>query len=71
VEFRALDGAGVDLFLGLAGPVQERREYLSALGKISYFLRSSSVREDLRRVASPDEVRRLVRRLSAQEGPVA
>jgi PTS system nitrogen regulatory IIA component len=64
VDFRALDGRGVDLFLALAGPEQERREYLSVLGMVSYLFRSSGVREEFRRAATVEAVRDLVRRFS-------
>lgn len=64
VEFRAMDGKGVDLFLAVAGSVEDRREYLSVLGRVSYLFRSAAVREDFRRAASAREVRDLVRRCS-------
>jgi PTS system nitrogen regulatory IIA component len=52
VPFGAVDGQGVDLFLALAGPAEQRREYLSALARVAYQFRSSSVRDALR--AAPD-----------------
>ncbi|MGQ0722311.1 MAG: PTS sugar transporter subunit IIA [Candidatus Eiseniibacteriota bacterium] len=64
IDFRAMDGRGVDLFLALAGPEQERREYLSVLGMVSYLFRSSGVREEFRKATTPEAVRDLVRRFS-------
>jgi PTS system nitrogen regulatory IIA component len=64
VDVRAMDGRGVDLFLALAGPEQERREYLSVLGMVSYLFRSSAVREEFRKAKTTEAVRDLVRRFS-------
>lgn len=52
VSFGAVDGQGVDLFLALAGPAEQRREYLSALARVAYHFRSSAVRDRIR--AAPD-----------------
>lgn len=60
VPFGAVDGQGVDLFLALAGPAEQRREYLSALARVAYLFRSSSVREALRTAPSVDAVRKLL-----------
>lgn len=57
VSFGAVDGQDVDLFLALAGPVEQRREYLSALARVAYLLRSSSVRDALRAAADVEAVR--------------
>jgi PTS system nitrogen regulatory IIA component len=52
VSFGAVDGQGVDIFLALAGPAEQRREYLSALARVAYHFRSSTVRDRIR--AAPD-----------------
>lgn len=69
VEFDALDGAPVDLFLGIAGPSQDRREYLAALAGISYLFRSEEVREELRRAPEPPAVREVLREFAAGDRP--
>lgn len=62
VDFGALDGRPVDLFVAIAGPKSDRRTFLSVLGGLSYLLRSASVRKDFRGAASPAEVLELLRR---------
>jgi mannitol/fructose-specific phosphotransferase system IIA component (Ntr-type) len=59
IEFAALDGRTVDLFFALAGPRQARREYLAALGSLSYLFRKDGSRRAFRSAASPDEVIRM------------
>jgi PTS system nitrogen regulatory IIA component len=66
VEYGAMDGRPVDLFVAIAGPENLRREYLSVLGTLSYLFRSDRVREELRRAAGAEEVVDLLRRLSAE-----
>jgi mannitol/fructose-specific phosphotransferase system IIA component (Ntr-type) len=56
VPFAALDGAPVDLFFALAGPKHMRREYLAALGSLSYLFWKDSVRRAFREASSPEEV---------------
>jgi PTS system nitrogen regulatory IIA component len=64
VDFEALDGKPVDLFLALAGPEQGRREYLAVLGTLSYLFRSDTVRDRLREAKTPADVVELIRELS-------
>jgi mannitol/fructose-specific phosphotransferase system IIA component (Ntr-type) len=56
VEFGALDGRPVDLFLAVAGPKSARREYLSVLSRMSYAFRTDTVREEFRTAESPAEI---------------
>ncbi|MBZ0266826.1 PTS sugar transporter subunit IIA [bacterium] len=56
VPFAALDGAPVDLYFALAGPKHLRREYLAALGSLSYLFRKDSVRRAFREASSAEEV---------------
>ena len=63
LEFSALDGRGVELFFALAGPLQARREYLSALGSLSYLFRNDGSRRPFREAADVSEVVNLFRRL--------
>jgi mannitol/fructose-specific phosphotransferase system IIA component (Ntr-type) len=65
VPFGAVDGQGVDLFVALAGPAEQRREYLSALAAVAYRFRSPEVRERIRAAADPEAVRRVLSGLDA------
>ena len=65
VEYAALDGRGVDLYVAIAGPEHLRREYLAVLGTLSYVFRMDRVREELRLAATPEEVVETLRRISA------
>lgn len=56
VPFAALDGAPVDLYFALAGPKHMRREYLAALGSLSYLFRKDSVRRAFREASTPEEI---------------
>jgi len=60
VDFAALDGWPVDLFVGVAGPAQRRRQYLSALGRLAYLFRSEELREALRIAPDAPAVQRLL-----------
>jgi len=60
VPFGAVDGQGVDLFLALAGPAEQRREYLSALAAVAYRLRSSAVRDRIRAAPDSEAVRAIL-----------
>jgi PTS system nitrogen regulatory IIA component len=62
VDFRALDGRPVDLFVAIAGPKSDRRVFLSVLGSLSYVFRTASVRAEFRAAAGPAEVLELLRR---------
>jgi nitrogen PTS system EIIA component len=68
VPYAALDGRPVDLFFALAGPKQARREYLAALGSLSYLFRNDTVRRAFRDAADADEVISLFARL-VEEAP--
>ena len=70
VEFAALDGRPVDLFFALAGPKQARREYLAALGSLSYLFRRDGVRRAFREAKDTGEVVQLFGRL-VEETPQA
>jgi PTS system nitrogen regulatory IIA component len=61
VEFSASDGKKVDLFVAVAGPGPQRREYLSVLSRLSYLFRSERLRERFRSVGDPAELLQLVR----------
>ncbi|HMB68177.1 MAG TPA: PTS sugar transporter subunit IIA, partial [bacterium] len=61
-----LDGRTVDLFFALAGPKQARREYLSALGSLSYLFRNDGSRRPFREASAPEEVVQLFRQLLEQ-----
>jgi PTS system nitrogen regulatory IIA component len=63
VAFGAVDGQGVDLFLALAGPAEQRREYLSALARVAYHFRSSAVRDRIRAAADAAAVRGVIAEL--------
>ncbi len=65
VEFSALDGRPVDLFFALAGSKQARREYLAALGSLSYLFRNDETRRRFREAPDGAEVVRLFRELVA------
>ena len=67
VDFRAVDGAAVDLFLGVAGPAQERREYLAALARISYLFRAAGIRDALRGAADVEEIRDILVQVGAED----
>ncbi len=56
IEFKAMDGKPVDLFVGVAAPIQSRREHLAILSKLAYLFRSDAVRKRFREAASPDEI---------------
>ncbi len=53
VEFSALDGRPVDLFVGVAGPREGRRDYLSVLSRLSWMLRDDADRDAFRDAATP------------------
>ncbi|GJM43396.1 MAG: PTS IIA-like nitrogen-regulatory protein PtsN [Gemmatimonadota bacterium] len=63
LEFAALDGREVDLFFALAGPTQSRREYLSALGSLSYLFRNDGSRRPFREATDVAGVVDLFRQL--------
>lgn len=65
VDYAALDGRAVDLFVAIAGPEHLRREYLAVLGTLSYVFRMDRVREELRQAKAPAEVVEILRRISA------
>jgi len=65
VPFGAVDGQGVDLFVALAGPAQQRREYLSALAAVAYHLRSPEVRDRIREAGDAAAVRAVLDGLEA------
>jgi PTS system nitrogen regulatory IIA component len=69
VDFDALDGRPVDLFVSVAGPRGMRREYLSVLSRLSWMLRGESARESLREARTPREVTELFRQLAESDGP--
>jgi PTS system nitrogen regulatory IIA component len=66
LEYAALDGRPVDLFVAIAGPESARREYLGILGTLSYLFRADRVRDELRKAAGPAEIVELMRRLAAE-----
>ncbi|NNE44752.1 MAG: PTS transporter subunit EIIA [Gemmatimonadetes bacterium] len=66
VDFAALDGRGVDLFVALAAPAQDRVVHLAALSRLSYVFRSASLRDQLRAAPDPEAVRGLVSRVSSE-----
>jgi PTS system nitrogen regulatory IIA component len=66
VDYAALDGRPVDLFVAIAGPEHLRREYLAVLGMLSYLFRMDRVREELRKAATGAEVVEILRRISAE-----
>lgn len=68
IPYAALDGRSVDLFFALAGPKQARREYLAALGSLSYLFRNDTVRRAFRQAGDASEVISLFGRL-VQEAP--
>jgi mannitol/fructose-specific phosphotransferase system IIA component (Ntr-type) len=61
IEFKAMDGKGVDLFAALAAPIQSRREHLAVLSKLSYLFRSETVRRRFREAQNAAEVFDLLR----------
>jgi PTS system nitrogen regulatory IIA component len=61
IEFKAMDGKGVDLFAGVAAPIQSRREHLAVLSKLAYLFRSEAVRRRFREVQSASEIVELLR----------
>jgi PTS system nitrogen regulatory IIA component len=67
VKFHALDGKRVDLYVGVAGPMPGRREYLSVLARLAYLFRSESIREEFRAVESAAETLALLKRRAASE----
>lgn len=56
IDFKAMDGKPVDLFVGVAAPIQSRREHLAILSKLAYLFRSDAVRKRFRDAASGEEV---------------
>jgi len=66
VPYAALDGRPVDLFFALAGPKQARREYLAALGSLSYLFRNDAVRRAFREAGDAAEIISLFGRLVAE-----
>ena len=66
VDFGAMDGRSVDLFFALAGPTQDRREYLAILARLAYLLRMDVVRDGFRKVEETGGALALVRKLSPQ-----
>jgi PTS system nitrogen regulatory IIA component len=66
VDYAALDGRPVDLFVAIAGPEHLRREYLAVLGMLSYLFRMDRVREELRKASTGAEVVEILRRISAE-----
>jgi mannitol/fructose-specific phosphotransferase system IIA component (Ntr-type) len=56
IDFKAMDGKPVDLFVGVAAPIQSRREHLAILSKLAYLFRSDTVRRRFRDASSPDEI---------------
>ena len=66
VEYGAIDGRPVDLFVAIAGPEHLRREYLAVLGMLSYLFRMDRVREELRKASTAAEVVEILRRISAE-----
>jgi PTS system nitrogen regulatory IIA component len=71
VEFRALDGMPVDLFVAVAGPKPSRREYLSVLSRLAYAFRSPTAREEFRRAETAVEVLDLLERHAPQSAGTA
>jgi mannitol/fructose-specific phosphotransferase system IIA component (Ntr-type) len=66
VPYAALDGRPVDLYFALAGPKQARREYLAALGSLSYLFRNDAVRRAFREAGDAAEIISLFGRLVAE-----
>jgi mannitol/fructose-specific phosphotransferase system IIA component (Ntr-type) len=66
IDYAAMDGRPVDLFVAIAGPESARREYLSVLGTLSWLFRTDRVRDDLRRADTPGEIVEMIRRLSGE-----
>ncbi len=69
IDFDALDGLPADLFVGMAGPKEMRREYLSLLSRMSWLLREEESRDGLRDSRSPDEIVALLTKIDAGYGP--
>lgn len=61
VAFGAMDGKPVDVFVGVAGSGQLRREYLSVLSRLSYLFRTDGVRRRFREAGSATDVLGLLR----------
>ncbi len=68
IEFHALDGRPVDLFFGVAGPREGRRDYLSVLSRLSWMLRDEAERDAFREVGTPGDALELFR-VRAQDSP--
>jgi PTS system nitrogen regulatory IIA component len=66
VDFGALDGMPVDLFVAVAGPKPSRREYLSVLSRLAYAFRSPTAREEFRRAGNAAEILELLERHAPQ-----
>lgn len=60
IEFKAMDGKGVDLFAAVAAPIQSRREHLAILSKLAYLFRSDAVRKKMRELNGTEAVMGLV-----------
>jgi PTS system nitrogen regulatory IIA component len=56
IDFKGMDGKPVDLFVGVAAPIQSRREHLAILSKLAYLFRSDAVRRKFRNAQSTDEI---------------
>ncbi len=56
IDFKTMDGKPVDLFVGVAAPIQSRREHLAILSKLAYLFRSDAVRKRFRDAASADGI---------------
>jgi PTS system nitrogen regulatory IIA component len=56
IDFKAMDGKPADLFVGVAAPIQSRREHLAILSKLAYLFRSDAVRRRFRDATSADEI---------------
>ncbi len=65
IEFKAMDGKGVDVFAAVAAPIQSRREHLAILSKLAYLFRSESVRKRIREARTVEDVVALVSQGSA------
>jgi PTS system nitrogen regulatory IIA component len=56
IDFHAIDGGHVDLFFGLAGALEQRRQYLSVLSQLAYMFRKEDSRTRMRAARDAKEV---------------
>ncbi|UCH82771.1 MAG: PTS sugar transporter subunit IIA [Candidatus Latescibacterota bacterium] len=62
VDFAALDGKDVDLFVIILGPKASRRDHIKILARISRLLNNSEFRSELRGAKAADDVMAVFKR---------